>query len=84
MAPKSCYKTGSLEVDSMYSVLEKRGAIMVFKEQAESCRRQADDFLGRPEAPFLLSVARAFDELADRCDPPPRSTERRAAERVHA
>ena len=68
----------------MYSVFKKRGAIMVFKEQAESCRRQADDFLGRPEAPFLLSVARAFDELADKGDPPPGSIERRAAERVHA
>jgi hypothetical protein len=67
----------------MYSVFEKRGASMVFKEQAESCRRQADDFIGRPEAPFLLSVARAFDELADG-DPPARSVERRTSERVHA
>ena len=81
---KSCYKVRSLDTDSMCSVLEKRGAIMVFKEQAESCRRQADDFLGRPEAPFLLSVARAFDELADRCDPPARSAERREALRIHA
>ena len=83
-APKSCYKANSLETDSMYSVLKKRGAIMVFKEQAESCRRQAVDFLGRPEAPFLLSVARAFDELADRRDPPARSVERLTSERVHA
>jgi hypothetical protein len=37
---------------------------MVFKDQAESCRKQADEFAGRPEAPFLLSVASAFDDLA--------------------
>ena len=37
---------------------------MMFKEQAENCRRQANEFVGRPEAPFLLRVASAFDELA--------------------
>ena len=37
---------------------------MLFKEQAESCRRQANQYAGRPEAPFLLRVAQAFDELA--------------------
>jgi hypothetical protein len=37
---------------------------MLFKEQAESCRRQATQYVGRPEAPFLLRVASAFDELA--------------------
>jgi hypothetical protein len=37
---------------------------MMFKEQAEKCRRQASEFAGRPEAPFLLSVATAFDRLA--------------------
>jgi hypothetical protein len=37
---------------------------MMFKDQAEICRRQANDFVGRPEAPFLLRVANAFDELA--------------------
>ena len=37
---------------------------MIFKEQAESCRKQASEFVGRPEAPFLLRVASAFDELA--------------------
>lgn len=37
---------------------------MMFKEQAESCRKQASEFIGRPEAPFLLRVASAFDELA--------------------
>jgi hypothetical protein len=37
---------------------------MVFKEQAENCRRQANEFSGRPEAPFLLRVASVFDELA--------------------
>ena len=37
---------------------------MVFSELAEHCRRQANEFAGRPEAPFLLRVASAFDELA--------------------
>jgi hypothetical protein len=37
---------------------------MLFKEEADSCRRKADEYIGRPEAPFLLKVARAFDELA--------------------
>jgi hypothetical protein len=37
---------------------------MLFKEQAESCRRQANQYAGRPEAPFLLRIASVFDELA--------------------
>ena len=37
---------------------------MLFKEQAENCRRQATQYVGRAEAPFLLRVASAFDELA--------------------
>ena len=41
---------------------------MMFKEQAEKCRRQAGEFAGRPEAPFLLRVASAFDELAMEAD----------------
>ena len=41
---------------------------MMFKEQAEKCRRQAGEFAGRPEAPFLLRVASAFDELATEAD----------------
>jgi hypothetical protein len=41
---------------------------MMFREQAEQCRRQASEFAGRPEAPFLLSVASAFDELASEAD----------------
>jgi len=42
---------------------------MQFQKQAESCRRQAAQYAGRPEAPFLLSVARAFDDLASRANP---------------
>jgi hypothetical protein len=41
---------------------------MMFKEQAEKCRRQAGEFAGRPEAPFLLRIASAFDELAVEAD----------------
>lgn len=37
---------------------------MMFSEQAEKCRKQANEFVGRPEAPFLLRVASVFDELA--------------------
>jgi hypothetical protein len=37
---------------------------MQLQEQAESCRRQAAHYSGRPEGPFLLSVARVFEELA--------------------
>jgi hypothetical protein len=37
---------------------------MLFKEQAEHCRSQANEYAGRPEAPFLLRIASAFDELA--------------------
>lgn len=41
---------------------------MILREQAEQCRRQAGEFVGRPEAPFLLSVASAFDALASEAD----------------
>ena len=34
-------------------------------EQAENCRRQALTYVGRPEASFLMKVARGFEELAD-------------------
>jgi hypothetical protein len=37
---------------------------MLFREEANSCRRQAAAYVGQPEGPFLLRVARAFDELA--------------------
>jgi hypothetical protein len=38
--------------------------------EAEDCRRKALSYLGRPEAPFLLRVAREFDRLSAkrRCD----------------
>ena len=32
-------------------------------EEAENCRRQALSYLGKPEAPFLLRVAKAFEDL---------------------
>jgi hypothetical protein len=41
---------------------------MLFKEEADSCRRKANEYIGRPEAPFLLNVARVFDELAVQTD----------------
>lgn len=41
---------------------------MIFREQADKCRAQASEFAGKPEAPFLLRVANAFDELAMEAD----------------
>jgi hypothetical protein len=34
------------------------------EEEAEDCRRKALAYLGRPEAPFLLRIAREFDRIA--------------------
>lgn len=48
---------------------------MFFAEEAEKCRSQASAFAGKPEAPFLLRIARAFDELA--LDHPARDVPRR-------
>ena len=38
---------------------------MLFKDEADNCRRQAAVYVGQAEAPFLLRIARAFDELAN-------------------
>jgi hypothetical protein len=35
-----------------------------FRGEAERCRRSAKQFDGRPERPFLLRLASAFEELA--------------------
>jgi hypothetical protein len=40
-----------------------------FVDEAEACRRQAAQFTGRPEAQFLLRVARGFEELASAREP---------------
>jgi hypothetical protein len=37
---------------------------MFFTKEAESCRQQAAAYVGQPEGPFLLKVARAFEDLA--------------------
>jgi hypothetical protein len=34
------------------------------RDEAEQCRQRALSYLGKPEAPFLLRVAREFDRLA--------------------
>jgi hypothetical protein len=57
---------------------------MMFKEQAEQCRKQANEFAGRPEAPFLLRVASAFDELAIDPDSVTHPTRRRDSTRAVA
>jgi len=36
---------------------------MDYSKEAEACRREALRYVGRPEAPFLLKVALAFDDL---------------------
>jgi hypothetical protein len=42
---------------------------MFFAEEAEICRRKALAYLGKPEASFLLQIARQFDRLeAERRD----------------
>ncbi len=35
------------------------------RDEAEDCRRKALAYLGRPEAEFLMRVAKSFDELAE-------------------
>lgn len=35
-----------------------------FYEEAERTRQQAFSYLGKPEAPFLLRIAREFERLA--------------------
>ena len=37
---------------------------MHLEQEAEDCRRKALAYVGRPEATFLLRVAREFDRLA--------------------
>ncbi len=39
---------------------------MLLLQEAEKCRRVAKAYSGKPEAPFLLSVAKAFEDLAKR------------------
>jgi hypothetical protein len=34
------------------------------RNEAEDCRRKALSYLGRPEAPFLLRIAREFERLS--------------------
>ena len=37
---------------------------MLLQHEADHCRREAMRFEGKPEAPFLLHLASAFEELA--------------------
>jgi hypothetical protein len=37
---------------------------MLLSEEARNCRVQAERFAGKAEAPFLLHLAEAFEELA--------------------
>jgi len=32
-------------------------------DEAQNCRRQALAYIGKPEGPFLLRIAKAFEEL---------------------
>lgn len=41
-----------------------RSDVLTLSEEAETCRRKALAYLGCPEAPFLLSIAKAFDDMA--------------------
>ena len=44
--------------------VEKAVAIISFQDEAEDCRRKAREYPGRPEAAFLLRVAKEFERLA--------------------
>lgn len=54
------------EITEVESVMR----IWCLDAEAEKCRRIAVEFAGRPEEPFLLSVASAFEELACQADDP--------------
>ncbi len=36
----------------------------ILAREAEECRKLMPEFIGRPEEPFLLKLASAFEELA--------------------
>ncbi len=38
-------------------------AIADLSQEAEDCRRKALSYLGQPEAPFLLHLAREFERI---------------------
>jgi hypothetical protein len=52
------FKVGPF-VEGEESSMRKRS----YGDEAEACRRQAEEFTGRPEAQFLLRAARSFEEL---------------------
>lgn len=37
--------------------------LLPYAKEAAECRRKALDYVGRPEATFLISVAREFERL---------------------
>ena len=39
---------------------------MLLVEEAQNCRREAQRMAGKPEAPFLLHLAEAFEDLASK------------------
>ena len=39
---------------------------MQLRNEAEHCRELAPEFVGRPEQPFLLKLAVAFEDLAQK------------------
>lgn len=54
---------------------------MDFAEEADACRRKAHVYVGRPEATFLLRVAKEFDRLEGEHRRPPGGNGRRAKAR---
>lgn len=51
--------------DLLKQVVRNKGSgVHSLRREAASCRETAKQFVGRPEAPFLLRMASAFDELA--------------------
>ena len=57
-----------VEPDALFLTRAVSGQ-MILSEEAEICRRKALAYVGKPEARFLLQVARQFDRLeAERRD----------------
>ena len=70
---------GLMHSDSCTTIAVKWEPVMrnqSLVNEAERCRQRAKELAGRPEQPFLLRLANAFDELAIKDHPTPLGTAR--------
>lgn len=72
-----CYSQGAGRTAPFLG--QMRARTMSLLHEAEKCRQHADDLIGQPEAPFLLKLATAFEDLAHRKDHKPPSERERAS-----